>query len=132
MTVLMRPRLLRSTDGPAIEELRLQGFEELSPASLGHQLVLWSALPPQFLEVIGAVQDTEVRIHVGPSGILLGGPPPSLSSLASRLRALGFPDEAALLSEVVDSPSTVRRLRCRSKVLTLDRPHLVGILNVTP
>jgi dihydropteroate synthase len=131
MTVLMRPRLLRSTDGPALDELRLHRFD-LPPASLEHQVVLWPAIPPDLLTTVGAIQAGGVVVDNAEGAVVLSGPKPALSAVASMLRTAGFPSAATLLAEVVDSPLTVRTLRCRSRVLTFDRPYLLGILNVTP
>lgn len=71
----------------------------------------------------------------GPTEVLLGGSVSQMEAACARLRALG-PDAADLAAEVeallsvLGHPPTV--FRCRSAVLDLSRPQVVGILNVTP
>jgi len=131
MTVLTRPRLLRSTDGPTLKELQVHCLD-LPAGLLEHQVVLWPYLPPDLLAALAAVKRDGVRVDIAPSSVLISGSKPALVALAATLSSTSFPAEGTLLLEVVSSPSRSPTLRFRSRLLTFNRPYVIGVLNVTP
>jgi dihydropteroate synthase len=130
MTELRRPRLLRAV-APPPAELQLYGFDALD-RSLEHQVILWTELPLQLISQMKDVAVCGVSVNTVDSSAMIRGSRAALSDFASTLADDGFGSAGALMSEVVESPGRRRTLQCGRRQVTFDRPHILGILNVTP